>query len=358
MSNDIYQIDSHKLIYHVKRVNDWLDGKNIYPIYCEVGLTNACSHRCIFCGLDYMHTRPQFIDTKRLKMFIRDVYRDKKGLKSIMFAGEGEPLLHRDAQDLICFAKMTGLDVAVATNGLLMNEKFSRKCLKYLSWIKISLDAARASTYSSIHATEKNDFTIVLENIKKAVRIKKKEGYPVTIGVQMLLLNQNYKEVPLACSLMKKLGVDYLVIKPYSKHPLSRNDLASELDYTRLMYLEKTIGKYNTKNFKAIFRKDTINMRRKNKPYKKCLALPFWAYISASADVYPCSTFLGLKSFIIGNITKQTFKQILDSKKRKKIMDYLTKKMDPNKCRELCRLDKINAYLNQIIHPSGHQNFI
>jgi len=28
---DKYRIDSHKLMYHINRVNDWLKGKLIYP---------------------------------------------------------------------------------------------------------------------------------------------------------------------------------------------------------------------------------------------------------------------------------------------------------------------------------------
>ncbi|MBE9532248.1 MAG: radical SAM protein, partial [Proteobacteria bacterium] len=33
---DKYKIDSHKLIYHVERTNEWLSGEDIYPIYVEM----------------------------------------------------------------------------------------------------------------------------------------------------------------------------------------------------------------------------------------------------------------------------------------------------------------------------------
>lgn len=51
---DKYRIDSHKLIYHVSRVNDWLNGKLIYPIYMEISPIGSCNHRCIFCAYDFI----------------------------------------------------------------------------------------------------------------------------------------------------------------------------------------------------------------------------------------------------------------------------------------------------------------
>ena len=33
---DEFRIDSHKLMYHVGRVNDWLKGSDVYPVYMEV----------------------------------------------------------------------------------------------------------------------------------------------------------------------------------------------------------------------------------------------------------------------------------------------------------------------------------
>jgi len=227
---DEYRIDSHKLMYHVPRVNDWLTGKDIYPIYCEVGLTDICNQRCIFCGLDYMHTDPHVLETKPVKRLIGDAA--KRGLKSIMFAGEGEPLLHKDCSLFIHHAKKCGVDVALVTNGALMDKRFLEESLSELTWIKISLDAATASSYRSIHGVKGDEFARVVDNIQRAVSVRKRMGLPVTIGVQLLLLNQNYREVCLLAQKAKKWGVDYLAVKPYSKHPLSRNNLASDLDYS------------------------------------------------------------------------------------------------------------------------------
>lgn len=86
MKNEI-RMDSHKLIYHPHRVSEWLKGENIYPIELEVGLTNACNHRCIFCAVDYTGYKPTVMDGEVLKKRLREFA--EKGVKSIIYAGEG-----------------------------------------------------------------------------------------------------------------------------------------------------------------------------------------------------------------------------------------------------------------------------
>ena len=45
------EVDNHKLMYHPERVTEWRERKDCYPIYVEIGPTNACNHRCIFRGI-------------------------------------------------------------------------------------------------------------------------------------------------------------------------------------------------------------------------------------------------------------------------------------------------------------------
>ncbi|MCX5713155.1 MAG: radical SAM protein, partial [Candidatus Omnitrophica bacterium] len=96
---DKYRIDGHKLIYHVERVNDWLKGKNIYPVYMEVSPSGSCNHRCVYCALDFMKYRSRFLDTAIFKNRLGEM--GKLGVKSIMYAGEGEPFLHKNIADII-----------------------------------------------------------------------------------------------------------------------------------------------------------------------------------------------------------------------------------------------------------------
>ena len=67
VKRDKFRIDSHKLIYHVPRVHEWFHGKNIYPIYTEIGLFGGCNHRCIFCAFDFLNYKPDILNKSCLK---------------------------------------------------------------------------------------------------------------------------------------------------------------------------------------------------------------------------------------------------------------------------------------------------
>ena len=114
MARDAFRIDSHKLMLHPRRVGDWLEGRNIYPIYMELSPAGACNHRCRFCGLDFIGYRPDFMDADMLGVRLLEMGR--LGVKSIMYAGEGEPFMHKRMTDIIRQTKAAGIDCAITTN--------------------------------------------------------------------------------------------------------------------------------------------------------------------------------------------------------------------------------------------------
>lgn len=354
---DKYNIDSHKLVYHVKRVNDWLEGKNIYPIYAEISPTGACNHRCVFCGLDFMEYKPRFLDKELLNKRLFEM--GSFGLKSIMYAGEGEPLLHKEIGDIILCTKKAGIDVAVTTNGVLLNKKLVDKTLGSIEWIKISINAGTKETYSKIHGTNPNDFDRVVDNLRYAVRARAENSYKTVIGMQLLLLPDNWQEVELLAEKAKEIGLDYLVIKPYSQHLLGKSTEYKNVKYSDYSHLSCALEKFNDKKFNVIFRMDTMNKWDEGKhEYDQCLALPFWSYIDAGGNVWGCSCFLGNERFYYGNINDDTFEAIWTGEKRKISLQWVNSELDTSQCRVNCRMDKINKYLWNLMHPVEHVNFI
>ena len=333
-------IDSHKLDLHPHRVADWLDGKDIYPIYLEVSPSGACNQRCSFCAFDYLDYEPEFLDLERMDTMWREMA--DLGIKSIMLAGEGEPLMSEDIIPLIQHIYSAGIDVSMTTNGALIDDQFIEYGLVALSWIKVSVNAGLAETYKKIHGTD--DFDKVLSNIRKMVAFKKSKPFlgGLTIGVQMVALQNNLKEIPELADHCKKIEVDYFSVKAYSKHPMTDKKVITP----------DVIVPYNI--FDVIYRNP--NIRRK---YDKCYAVPFfWAYIRSNADVYACSNFLGDERFKIGNLYEQDFKDIWNSDKRKEIMEYVDNMDIKKECRSLCRMNRCNEYLYRLKHPDNHTNFI
>ncbi len=346
------EIDSHKLKYHPKRVAEWLDKGDCFPIYVEIGLTDRCNHKCIFCALDWLEHGGSTIDKDILLSTLEDMAIN--GVKSVMFAGEGEPLLHGDCHEFIKHANEQGLEVAVTSNGTLFNKEKAEQCLPYLSWIRFSVDAGTPEAYAEVHQTRPEDFKRVISNINYAAEVKKKEALNVDIGVQALLVPQTAGNIYKLAESVKDAGADNLQIKPYSQHPFSKNSFTSDNNY---LDLEPELKSLETEHFKVFFRTNTLLRIIKGPEYDFCHGLPFFALINAKGQVLPCNIFYNNQEFIYGNLYEESFSSIWTGNKRKSILKALAKR-DINDCRPACRLDPINKYLHRIKYPEPRDVFI
>lgn len=354
---DKYKIDGHKLNCHVRRVSDWLNGEIIYPIYMEISPSGTCNHRCIFCAQDFMEYKARFLEVEHLKQRLTEM--GTLGLKSIMYAGEGEPFLHKDMTDIILHTKRSGIDVALATNGVLMSQPVSEKILGAVEWIKISCNAGTASTYAKIHRTKANQFDVVLRNLEDAVAVKRMHGYDCVVGIQILLLPDNCDEIENLAKLSRDIGLDYIVVKPYSHHPKSRTQIFRNIRYKEYEGLVETLGHYASDTFDVIVRLQTMNQwDDQSKPYNRCYALSFWSHIDAGGNVWGCSNYLGDEQFNYGNIYEKTFQEIWEGANRRRCMAWVEHELDASLCRVNCRMDKINRYLWELKNPPRHVNFI
>lgn len=346
------EIEGHKLNYHSDKVADWLRGEKVYPVYVEFGTTSACNHRCTFCALDFTGYKGKSLDTDILAKALIDM--GKKGVKACMFGGEGEPTLHKDFSFLVEHAKKSGLDVALTTNGVPFTRKKAEQCLGHLSWVKFSIDAGTPETYAKLHGTKLGDFERLMDNIKASVEIKNKNGYSVTIGTQILLVDDNACEVIGLASRVKDIGVDYLVVKPYSQHPDSSHKVT--VDYSKFDSLQQQLETLNSEDFEVIFRSKTMHKLNVERSYTACYGASFFALVDAEGNVIPCNLFYGKADFYYGNLYKNTFSEIWEGEKRQNVLGKLCKGTD--NCRENCRLDSVNRYLHLLKNPPDHVNFI
>ena len=249
-----FKLDSHKLIYHPCEVARWLNGENIYPIEIEISPSGACNHRCIFCAVDYLGYKPSFLDKEMLLKNISHMR--ENGLKSVICSGEGEPLLNKDMPDIALGIKKIGVDVAMASNGVLLTKDITESCLQAFTWIRFSMAAIHEDTYKSIHRGQEGDLKRALDNIAYAVEWKKKNNLSTTLGVQCLLIQDNRDQVVEMTKELKKIGVDYFTIKPYSQHTQSENHL--EVDYKDLLALESELKAYEDFNYKVYYRSNAM----------------------------------------------------------------------------------------------------
>jgi len=362
---DRFQIDGHKLHYHPDRVaallasrGDWEKAKSVYPIYVEMAPIGACNHRCTFCAVDYVGYKTVSLDLDVVRQRVPEMAR--LGVRSIMYAGEGEPLLHKGINEIISVTKTSGIDVSLTTNASLMPKGFCEEALPHVSWIKASVNAGSAETYAKIHRTKDSHFGAVLGNLSTMVKAKRAADLDVTIGAQCLLLPENQHEIADLAAQCRDIGLDYLVVKPYSQHHFSVTRTYENLGYNPYLEMETQLKALNTDSFSVIFRSNTMRKYDGQDRYPRCYATPFlWAYVMATGVVSGCSAYLLDQRFEYGNINDASFQSIWEGEGRKRGYEFVTNELDVEQCRRNCRMDEVNRFLYRLIdNPPEHVNFI
>lgn len=359
MIHDRFAIDGHKLFWHLDRVAEWQKNRLIAPIYVEISPVSYCNHRCIFCGLDFAHDERLTLDADILMLRIEEM--GILGVKSVMFAGEGEPLLHPRIVEIVAHTKRCGIDVSITTNGMAGNAGVWEDLLPSLTWLRFSIDAATPETYATVHGTSPACFERTITSLKEAVKIKNEQNLAVTIGAQYLMIQQNLADTEAALRLYSDIGVDYLSFKPYSEHPQMLNKSGFTYSSAMIDAIEETVRAFvGTANTAVIFRKAATEAYSDGiQRFTSCCALPFWGYVSSKGDFYTCSVYLNDDRFTVGNLYSETMEMILFGEKRKQSIAFAEQELEiGHECRVNCRMARINEFLDFLNSKPDHVNFI
>ena len=249
-------------------------------------------------------------------------------------------------------SKGAGLDVAFTTNAVLLHKLDT---IADCSWVKISMNAGTRESYAAIHQTNPKDWDSIWSHLPDIIKRKGK----CKVGVQSVVLPENYREMADLAASCREVGVDYLVLKPYSQATFSIVH-RTDVDY-RIMQdeLQAVVANFAAVGFNVILRTNAISNEITGKhKFDKCRATPFtWVYFMADGNVFTCSAHLLDQKFCIGNINKNTFQEIWEGEERHKNWQMM-REFDIHNCRLSCRMAQANEYLEQLDRGIEHQAFI
>lgn len=352
METDVRQFSSDKILKHLDRVNAWLRGENPTPITVELDMTNLCNHKCPECSGWYFQNRNHdSLPNTLAKDIIEQLA--KAEIRGLIFTGGGEPLCHPHITKVVKLAHRLGLDVGFITNGSLITEEISKVLLDSCTWLRFSLDTACAETFKKVHGLDSNAFQKVINNIQLLVSMKKRLNSQATIGIGYLTCDYTKDEMLKAAKLCKKLGVDYLQFRPMQMH----NNGGFEYHLTDITKNVNRCINESGDGFKILYSKHKYDMMQDKaygRNYKKCYGHQFATVIAADAKMYLCCHMRGYHKYCIGDLRKNTFKEIWNSSRRKEVVENI----DFKDCIPLCRDNTFNQILWNIKQPKEHVNFL
>ena len=348
-----YLFDGCKLLFHQKRLQDYLDGKKIAPLHIDMGIHKSCNMRCIYCYGVKQKPSPEYIPKDRLLMLADDA--KECGVKSLAIIGDGEPTMNKGLYAFVKYGKSIGLDMSVATNGLLLTEKQVKILTDSLVWLRFNISGV--DKYDYIHTT-KNGLAKFEQVIKWAVKHKGK----CTVGLQMVCIPECFSEIlPLAKKAVE-WKVDYLVIKQFSDGGTgmpTQFDMDSYNNAIQALQIAEGMSTNETKiivKWSAI--QDTRDITKHHKwGFDRCIDLPFIFQISGNGKCYPCGYLFGNSDFCYGDVTKSRLRDILYSGQYwdtiKKVADTPLEQLCQGQCRH-CFTNKFMFELLKVYAGNLH----
>jgi len=347
----VKQFSSDKILAHTDRISEWVRDGITKPITYELDMTNICNHKCPMCF--GFKEKSKVTLSHEQTISILEQIKDCGG-KAVTFTGGGESFCCKYTPELIEYASALGLDVGVITNGSIMNERIAVAVMGSVLWVRVSLDAGSPKGYLKSHGMGELDFRRTVENIKYLVKMKKLTGFRTTVGLGYLTPS-DFEDMRRFVIMGKNLGVDYVQFRPYLPS-FDVKDIEHDTGES-VQFIERLCQEYSEGDFKVLYSQhkyDNIKNDTVKRPYGKCYGHHFATTICADGKMYLCCHMRGVGKYCLGDLSKNSLKEIWESGQRRKVYEAI----DFRDCPSLCRCDTFNVILWNIKQKKEHVNFL
>jgi MoaA/NifB/PqqE/SkfB family radical SAM enzyme len=340
-------IDGTRVGWWPDRIAAWERGEKIAPVTIDCAMTRACNAACHFC---YAQLQANEADGKVTKEAFFDFLTDAAaiGVKGVSFISDGESTVVPWWADAVHHAASVGLKVGAGSNGIRLTKDVLEKALPFLSYLRFNFTGGERHRYSEIMGVSPAMFDVVVQNVRDAMEIVRRDGLMVSVNLQMVLDPCDADQIIPFAEMCAELKPTYGVIKHCA------DDAAGTLgvDYSKYAALKADLERAEEIGREAGVRItakwDKIQSEGKRR-YDRCFGSPFIMQVSGSGLVANCGFHFNerFKKFHMGNITQTRFREIWESPRYMEIMNYLAgDEFNPQtRCGSLCLQDSVNKFL-------------
>lgn len=185
-------------------------------------LSDLCNSDCNFCNYrvsgnpanelfasgsklsSYGHDNPvRWIDTDRAMRLVDEM--KSLGVLAVQATGGGEPTVHPDHEKIFAKVLDVGMRLSLVSNGYRWRDAIY-PIIPRMDWLRISIDAGCAKTYSEMRRVPISAFDKVLRNIRRAADAITESKSPTIMGVGFTVTPDNWHEIVEGVGVAKSSG--------------------------------------------------------------------------------------------------------------------------------------------------------
>ncbi|MGI0407028.1 radical SAM protein [Helicobacter himalayensis] len=185
----IFGIEKLEILKHYKDPVKWRSYRDTYsqashlqtitqyPLQIDFELNATCNLKCPMCPLSVEVNSEKKSLLFPFELFCKIIDDGvSKGLRAIKLNYLNEPLLRKDLEEFIKYAKKKGvLDIYFSTNGLLLDSFRAKSLIEAgLDRIQVSIDAFSKEVYDKVRPG--GNYKKVVENVLNLVKLKREMG--------------------------------------------------------------------------------------------------------------------------------------------------------------------------------------
>lgn len=346
-------------------------GPDAGPVSINLDLTTACNYACDHCvDMDILNTGIKH-RYDELKESLDLMW--KKGLRSVILIGGGEPTVDPYFEEIVHFLKDRDMHIAVVTNGSGM-KKIEKVAARFgpKDWVRLSLDSGTDDTFQRMHKPKK---AITLEQICADIPPVKAVNPNLRIGFSFIVtwkgahtndtdIVENLDEIVAATTLARDHQFDYISVKPFLVRAEANNaeivgmdDSSKSFDaiIARIRAGVNEAKKLETDTFKVV---ESTNLRvMEDKSYKdytrqpKTCHMTFFRQVLSPLGLFNCPVYRHVPQARIGAMN--AFLPAVFPTTKESTGRLIHKFNAESECREVtCLYNEANWFIEDLIlHP-------
>ncbi len=302
------------------------------PVLAELAVTYRCNNSCLFCYAGCGRAAHDAASagsagTQRemtlgeIKRIIR-IFKEDARVPFFSFTG-GEPLLRKDLEAMILYARRTGLRVNLITNATLADPQRVRSLSRSgLDTAQVSVESAEEETHDLLTRSP-GSFRRTLGGIRNL----REAG--ISVQTNTTITARNAREATRMPAFLKGLGVERFAMNLYIPTPGAPDLL---FPYSAVGPVIEAVRLAARREGMTFFWYSptphcVYNPIARGLGNKSCAAMDGLLSVSPAGDVLPCSSF----PLSMGNLLRQSFREVWFSDQARKLKG---KEHAPARCAE------------------------